>query len=130
MGWLDPERKYVPPAVRAKRSDPRHLIVEDPRRLRCNGVQLGRDAEVAEMVAELWAAGARALPLVPATLPGEGERRFMEQWNDMLVDPAACGACCERRWALLVERGGACEAMAARDDLQVKPLNAPDLPLV
>ena len=85
-GWLDAAGTYVQPAAAPERSDPKHLIVTQPRRLRCTDVDLWRECEVASALWELRSAGARAVPLLIAHIPCDGELRYGVMFSEMTAE--------------------------------------------
>ena len=103
VGWLDPLCAWVPPARPAARADPRHLVITNPHALQFSGAQLADRDRVAEALAEVYRAGARAVPLQPAELPGEPEAMFQVAWDAMDLPQRAL--CCRQRADLLLGLG-------------------------
>lgn len=75
-GWLDNDELYIRPRAPPARTDPRHYIVRDIGAFKCQGVQLRSVEMAAEALAELRAAGARALPLLFGYSSSEEDRAF------------------------------------------------------
>lgn len=122
------KRARVTPERPESRLKPGHLVVADTRRLRYDRARLACEREVTEALSELKAAGARALPLVPAELWGEPERRWAEAWAELAKRPVEQTACNKQRQELLSGLGGA-YVKAADLNFLVTAVDVPDLQL-
>ena len=111
------ECDFPAPPRRARRV-PGHFIVRSCSALTCQGSTITSDSAAVEALAEMRAAGARALPLLPGSAPGEQERAFMdvipscteaseseESGSDKM---SAAQRLWDRRRRWLVKQGGAC----------------------
>lgn len=101
-GLITLKGETAPELLPAAAANPKHLLVTAPERLRHHGQHLVGECQAAEALAELKAAGARALPLMQADLLGDGERR-----NLAFAGSPAFEACKQQRRELLQGMGGA-----------------------
>lgn len=107
-GWLDVHRRFLEPRVPPARTDPRHLIVRDRSYFRCQGNSLTSEKAAVTALAELRAAGAKAVPLMRGGVPGTDERRFGRSYNELLTDTTgqAAPAAWEERLQWMRRAGG------------------------
>ena len=131
-GWLDVHRRFLPPSAPPARTDPRHLVIWDRGRFKCQSNTLPGEQAAAEALAELRAAGAKAVPLLRGEIPGVDQRRFGRSHNELLLEDslASAEAAWEARRQWLQDAGGVFALLTAcQPGVLVQPAGYADLVL-